>query len=100
MVTQFLTESEVVVRLRERRRPFKTFKAFWQDVRRVTGMEISYPHLFNILKGKQEGGDNGRSPNECVLRYLGGSAANVYQVGDGDGGRVGNKPMKARKVKR
>ena len=77
MTTQYLTEAEIVAMLKARRVAFKTFKDFWADVCRVTAMSISYPHLNNIVHGV---GVNRRSPNECVLKYLGATTASVYRI--------------------
>ena len=54
--------------LRGRRRGFKTVQLMLDDMRRQAGagFKLSLPHLFNILRGD-------RAPNECVLKYLGGS---------------------------
>jgi hypothetical protein len=75
MTAQYLSEPEIVSLLRDRRRGFKSVRLMLADIERVTGMVggMTLPHLFNILNGH-------RSPNECVLRYLGGSTANVYQI--------------------
>lgn len=75
MTIQYLTADEILSRL-VAARASRRFQEFHRDIESRTGMQISRPHLANILAGR-------RSPNAVVLRYLGAVAVEretVYQI--------------------
>ena len=72
MVIEYLTKEQVAERLKVRK-GLRSLGQLRDEIVRVTGGELSYSHLSNIMHCK-------RDPNEAVLKYLGGSAANVYQI--------------------
>lgn len=73
MRAQYLNSKQIAGALRDRSDALGGFRNLYIEVKKMTGMEILYSHLFNIMCSR-------RSPNECVLRYLGGTTANVYRI--------------------
>jgi hypothetical protein len=74
MVQEYLTKEEIIQQLKNRWAGRK-FVVFWKEVMNMTGMDVSYSHLFNIVRGVRE-------PNEVVMKYLGGTVEKsvVYQI--------------------
>ena len=76
---KYLTKEEIIKSL-EARLGVRRFTLFHEEVKRETGMDISYSHLFNIVRGDRE-------PNQVVMKYLGGEVVKgeteykVYQIG-------------------